>query len=322
MSDEQTLIEKLKTAGPRPIWLRYFLIIGFAVMVLHSLLATDYGGSALVYIAMPYIVGVLIYVLIPQPKGRGKIARFFRHMLVALIIMLSTSVILREGIICVAMFLPIYMVFSMLYFVMAPAQNLSDDPKAVSDVFKVSFVPVIVAFLSLEGISETLSFEREETVTRSMIVDGNIATLKSNMAMPIHLEEERSWFLRLFPLPYDIAAGNLTEGETHTAKFAYHRWLFTNTHYGETHLKLAEVGEQHVRTQITKDTSYFSKYMTIKGTLVEFEPITEKTTRVTLTIDYTRDLDPAWYFGPLQRRAIGESAEYLITQVISRPASH
>ena len=321
MSDQQTFFEKFKTGGPRPIWLRYFLIIAFAAMVLHVLLNSQQGGSALVYIAVPYLVGVAIYCFIPQPKGIGKIARFFRHMMVALIIMLSTSVILREGIICVAMFLPIYIFFAMLYFLMAPPLRNPNDPKAISDVFKVSFVPVLVAFMSLEGISQTLSFEREESVTRSMIVDGDIATLKSNMAMPIHLEEERSWFLRLFPLPYDVAAGNLTEGETHTAKFAYHRWIFTNTHYGETHLKLAEVGEQHVRTEITKDTSYFSKYMTIKGTLVEFEPITETTTRVTLTVDYTRDLDPAWYFGPLQRRAMRESADYLITQVIARPES-
>ena len=321
MSDQQTFLEKFKTRGPRPIWLRYLLIIAFAVMVLHALLNSQQSGSALVYIAVPYLVGVAIYCLIPQPKGLGRIARFFRHMMVALIIMLSTSVILREGIICVAMFLPIYIFFSMLYFLMAPPLRNPNDPKAISDVFKVSFVPVLVAFMSLEGISETLSFEREEIVTRSMIVDGDIATLKSNMAMPIHLEEERSWFLRLFPLPYDVAAGNLIEGETHSAKFAYHRWIFTNTHYGETHLKLAEVGEQHVRTEITKDTSYFSKYMTIKGTLVEFEPITENTTRVILTVDYTRDLDPAWYFGPLQRRAMRESADYLITQVIARPES-
>lgn len=319
MTERRSLREWFKTGGPRPIWLRYFLIIAFAAMVLHVLLAGQYGQSSLVYIAVPYLVGVAIYFLIPQPKGRGKVARFFRHMMTAIIIMLSTSVILREGIICVAMFLPIYIFFSLLYFLMAPPLRNPNDPKTISDVFKVSFVPVIVAVMSLEGISQTLSFEREESVTRSMIVEGDIETLKSNMAMPIHLEEERSWFLRLFPLPYDVAAGNLIEGETHTAKFAYHRWMFTNTHYGETHLKLAEVGEQHIRTQITKDTSYFSKYMTIKGTLVEFEPITESTTRVTLTVDYTRDLDPAWYFGPLQRRAMRESADYLITQVIARP---
>ncbi|WP_017930327.1 hypothetical protein [Robiginitomaculum antarcticum] len=319
MHNKQSLINRLKTGGPRPLWIRYFLLIGFFFLIMQMLLSSVYGKTALVYIFVPYLVGVAIYLFIPQPKGLSKTSRFARHMLAVIIVMLGTSALLREGIICVAMFLPIYLFFSALYFAIAPARHEPDDPKTASDVFKSSVIPLIVAVLSLEGVTQTLSFDREETVSRTMVVEGNVDTLKSNMAMPIHLEEDRSLFLRLFPLPYDVAAGTLSEGDTHIAKFAYHRWMFTNTHYGETRLKLAEIGPRHIRTQITTDTTYFSKYMTIHGTRVDFEPVTETTTRVTLTINYRRDLDPAWYFGPLQRRAMRESADYLITQVIARP---
>jgi len=48
-------------------------------------------------------------------------------------------------------------------------------------------------------------------------------------------------------------------------------------------------------------------------------PQADGTTRVELTISYRRGLDPAWYFGPMQRRAISESAEYLLKNIIGKP---
>jgi hypothetical protein len=35
-------------------------------------------------------------------------------------------------------------------------------------------------------------------------------------------------------------------------------------------------------------------------------------TRVNWTIHYQRRLDPAWYFGPAERAAVGVAADYLI----------
>ena len=40
-----------------------------------------------------------------------------------------------------------------------------------------------------------------------------------------------------------------------------------------------------------------------------------ETTQVTWRIDSERRLDPAWYFAPWQRYAVGLSAEYLIDTV-------
>ena len=69
---------------------------------------------------------------------------------------------------------------------------------------------------------------------------------------------------------------------------------------------------------MVKDTSYFSHYLTVLGTQIDLAPISETQTRITLTVNYRRDLDPAWYFGPLQNAAMRESADYLIEQVIAR----
>jgi hypothetical protein len=39
------------------------------------------------------------------------------------------------------------------------------------------------------------------------------------------------------------------------------------------------------------------------------------TTSVTWTIRYRRDLDPAWYFGPMERFIVKRAADYLIDSV-------
>ena len=48
---------------------------------------------------------------------------------------------------------------------------------------------------------------------------------------------------------------------------------------------------------------------------VRWEAIDGARTRVTWTVRYSRDLDPAWYFGPMQRAAVYLAAGYLIEAV-------
>lgn len=83
-------------------------------------------------------------------------------------------------------------------------------------------------------------------------------------------------------------------------------------------VELTEVADTHIRTTIVKDTSYIANYLTLHGTSIEFEPISATQTRVILTISYDRKLDPAWYFGPLERFGVKQTAGYLIDQVIYR----
>lgn len=309
-------LRDLLTGGPKPVWIRYLLLIGFFTLLTRLILDSRFATTAMLYVLVPYLVSIAIYIYVPRDISRSRLKRFINHMVLAITVMFATSAILQEGFLCVLMFLPIYLFFAAIGYALSP--KLEDDRDSISNVFKVSFVPLIIICLSLEGVSQTLSFERDETITRSKTVNSDIESLKANMAMPIHMKEGRSRFLSIFPLPYEVQAGTLNQGDIHIAKFAYKRWLVTNIQSGETHLRIAEVSPNRVRTEVIKDTSYFSHYMRIKGTQIDFTPLADGQTDIELTINYTRKLDPAWYFGPLQRRAIQESAVYLIDNVIDR----
>ncbi len=172
---------------------------------------------------------------------------------------------------------------------------------------------------SLEGVLPATSFERYNEVSVTQIVNADISTIKERLKQPIHLSENRNLFLKLFPLPQNIQAETLNQGDVHQLDFVYHRWFATNTHEGSMKVKLAHVSDFSIETEID-DTSYISNYMQLHGTKLQFKPLSAGQTEVTLQIQFDRKLDPFWYFEPLQRFAIEQSAAYLIDEMIAKPA--
>jgi hypothetical protein len=304
----------LLVGGPQPPWLRWVFLIGIIAAVTRLILDSRFGTTALFYVGLPYLIGLAVYFFVPPTQGYTKVARAARHFRSVIIVMLASSLILFEGMICVLFALPIYVFFASIILAVLPPPR--QKPEDFSDIFRVSAVPLLVAILSIEGISPSLSFEREHTVTRTQIVNASIPQIKAKLAQPIALTETRSAFLKIFPLPHKVEAGSLSAGDIHTSHYTYKRWPIGNTHHGslETHIK--ELGARHIVTTIENNDAYFSHYLTIHGTRIDMTPRADGQTEIALTLAYSRDLDPAWYFGPLQKRAIGESADYLIEQLM------
>lgn len=311
-----TLSDLLK-GGPKPVWIRYLLILGAVTLLTRLGLDSRFATTSFFYCLVPYVVGIILYVFIPQPTGWSRTKRIGRHLLATIIVMLASSALLFEGFICVLMAAPIYIFFALLAIILTPEKEDPDRFKK-ADVFRASFVPLAVIILSVEGLTDTTSFPREEEITRTHILTLTPEEIHANLARPVHLDAKRSPFLSIFPLPDRIDAHQFTQGATHTAFFTYRRWGFTNVHKGETQLFMKTVQSLLIETEVTNDTSYFSHYLTVHGTKIEMHPQSDGTTRVSLTIRYRRELDPAWYFGPMQRRAIGESADYLLSHIIGK----
>ncbi len=310
-------LKQLLTGGPKPVWIRYLLVLGVATMITRLVLDSRFATTSFFYCLVPFIIGIILYVFVPQPKGWSKAKRIGRHLLATIIVMLASSALLFEGFLCVLMAAPIYIIFALLAFAIMPDRADPDRLKQ-ADIFRVSFVPLVVIILSVEGLTDTTSFPREEVITRKQILNLTPADIHANLARPVHLDAGRSAFLSLFPLPERIDAPAFEQGQTHKAYFTYRRWGFTNVHRGETHIRMKIVQPLLIETEVTQDTSYFSHYITVHGTKIEMVPQANGQTQVSLTIRYRRELDPAWYFGPMQRRAIRESGDYLLREIIGK----
>jgi hypothetical protein len=298
-----------------PRWYYLLFLTGCAFLLVRTLLDSEFRGSGLLYLGVPFLIAIALHQFMPRPP-RAEEGRNMRQGLVMLrdgtVVMLATSAILFEGFLCVLMFLPIFWLAMGLMLLITHLTERQRDEHGM----KVYLLPALLALLAVEGVSPQLSFSRHELVTRSLIVDASPAAIKAHLAKPIRFSAQDNLFLSLFPLPDGAFTGSLNQGDIHRLHFTYRRWFVTNVHKGEMHVRLAEVSDQRIRTEIIRNDAYLSHYMVVDSTQVDMVPLPGGKTRVSLSVRYTRLLDPYWYFGPMQRYAIEKSADYLLGNVI------
>ncbi len=322
--------------GPRPIWLRYLLLVAAASGLVRVALYNDWmRESAVLYVLVPYLIGLAIYLFTPQPRTHSYGARLWRHMRTALIVMLSTSLLLFEGFLCVAMFLPIYVVFAMVGVATTmPSETRlrmmaaeEQKERGVGDVFRLSAVPLLVMFLSLDGIRGTgIRFgpDRDTVVSRSAVLPLTPEQIRSNLIDHQYPDEGRTRFLSLFPRPVAVEATSIELGARHTAHMEYRRWgvPWLNVHRGTSVMEFTESTPERLRARFVHDDSYLSHYMRFESWQMDLAPRPDGTTEVTLSVGYHRLLAPSWYFGPMQEKAVGDGLDYALEQIITGGERH
>lgn len=317
-------------AGPRPIWIRYLLLIAAASGMTRFALGTQWmRESAVLYVLIPYIVGVLIYLVTPPASGVGFWARLWTHMRTAFIVMMATSLLLFEGFLCVVMFLPIYLFFAILIiasnsrYIKAPSDSLLNDQETggTGQHLRSSLIPVIIVILSLDGIRGTgisLGPDKATTVSCTATLDLTPAQVRANIIDHKYPAAGRSRFLTLFPRPVAVEAKSVAVGSKHVAHMEYRRWGLANVnvHRGTTVMEFTQSTATQLRARFIHDDSYLSHYMDFKTWSLDMTPIATGQTQVTITVSYDRKLAPSWYFGPLQKKVVSDGLDYALRDIL------
>ena len=92
----------------------------------------------------------------------------------------------------------------------------------------------------------------------------------------------------------------------------------TNTHEGEVRLEIVHFEPDRLRTRVVHDSSFFATYLTQLGSELTLTRTANNRTEIRLRLEYRRNLDPAWYFHPLQQFAMREMAAFFIDEVLVR----
>ena len=311
--------------GPKPVWLRYFLLVAGASGLVRLALGTEWmRTSAVLYVLVPYLIGWAIYLFTPQPKGAGFGVRLWNHMRVALIVMLTTSLLLFEGFLCVMMFLPIYFLFAML--VVATSSRLDqpinmddeDDKRRIRDTFRFAVLPLLVVVLSLDGV-RGFGPDRDTVVSRTHVLDLTPEEVRDNIVDHTYPAQGRSRWLSLFPRPVDVEAGSIAVGARHVAHMEYRRWGLPglNVHRGTNVMEITRSDPLSLRAEFVHDDSYLSHYMRFETWAMDMVPLADGRTEVTITVGYRRDLAPAWYFGPPMKAAVGDGLDYMLGEILA-----
>ena len=294
-------------------------IIALLSLGVRLLMGYDFDKSALLYIGIPFIVSLLLIQFRDPEEAMNWKKRYRNRLIDAFIIMFASSVVLFEGFVCVVMFMPIYLLVITIMFLIELYRERAK--KKGRGILSVNILPVLILLSAFEGTSPQLSYDRNEQVIVSRVVQSSIANIKNNLVQPISLDKTRPWFLELFPMPTKVISETLSPGDVHEIHFKYYRWFFTNVHEGRMLLEMTEVDENRIKTTFLDDTSYIANYIHLKGTEIQLEKIDNQYTRITLTINFKRILDPYWYFSPIERYGITKTASFLITEIIARDAS-
>jgi hypothetical protein len=278
-------------------------IVTIASVAVRMMFGRGLEQTAALFIGVPALLSMAA-VFIPARSGVGVACKS-----VTLGLLISL-IFLGEGILCAAMAAPLFYAVALLIGFMRDRQRRSErHQRLFSSVVVLVFVP-----MALEGIFPATTINRNTEVTESAIVNASATQVAAAIVSTPRFERALPAALTM-GLPRPLSIEHV--GDT----------LRIEMRGGETRVNgreprtgtLVLVRDHQTARSVTwravSDDSHMRHFLSWQSSQVEWEPIGPHATRVTWTIRYRRDLDPAWYFGPMERFAVGLAARYLIDAV-------
>lgn len=284
-----------------------FIFIGIVTMAsvaARSMFSQGLQQTAALFIGVPAVLAMAA-VLIPAKSAIGIACK---SVTIGLLISL---IFLGEGILCVVMAAPLFFVIALLIGVMVEAsrRGRSSHQRLYSGVALLVLVP-----MSFEGVFPATTIARDTAVTESLIVNASSADVAAALIASPRFDRPLPRVLTMgLPRPLsvegdgDILRVTMRGGET--------RVNGREPRTGTLVLAREHRTSRSVVWHAVADDSHMRHFLTWQSSEVEWEAIDAHRTRVTWTIRYRRDLDPAWYFAPMERFAVRLAARYLIESV-------
>jgi hypothetical protein len=265
--------------------------------------------TAALFIGIPSILAIVVVFAVSPRSATGVACK------TVTIGLLVSLLFLGEGMLCILMSAPLF------YVVAIAIAEAIDRIRRRRQFSHIAFSSIaLLAFLpmSLEGVTDSTSFNRDEWITVTRVVDASAQEVEEALFEPPRFERTLPRFLRIgFPRP--TMARIQDHGDTT-------RWLVRfrggemridgmEPRAGDLVLELEEKQEQRITWRALNDDSHMTHFLDWRESIVQWTPIDADSTRVTWTLRYRRGLDPAWYFGPWERYATSLAAGYLIDSV-------
>lgn len=285
------------------------LIIALAVVfgVYRVLHATDLNRSALLFIGLPTILAIAVAV---SPPAKTTIGIAFRGITIALLL---SGILFIEGTICILIAAPIfYLVGLFVALIIDWARRRADRSKRGWP--SLLLLPVVM--LSLEGTGPATTLNRQESVSVERILPATPDQVESALAAIPQFDDELPLFFRLgFPRPGATSGSGLAVDDERIVTFP----MKAGT--GSLEFRVVEARPGLVRFRLSSDTTPYHYWIGFDESLVRWSDA-DSATRVSWTLKYQRRLDPAWYFGPIERYATQRAADYLIRTLATPEASN
>jgi hypothetical protein len=264
--------------------------------------------SATLFIGIPTLIALIVTLAVTPRTATGVACK------AVTVGLLISMLFLGEGALCIAMSAPLfYAVAVAIASAVRWARNGDGRRRAMSATALVAFLP-----MSLEGVSTRMSFDRDEVVTVTRVVPASPEQVERALYDPPRFDRALPHYLRMgFPRPISTAIDRT---------LAQPRWVIrlrggetrlngTEPKTGDLVLDLDESRPGYMHWRAIDDGSHMTHFLTWRESTVAWHEVGPGATQVTWTLRYRRGLDPAWYFGPWERYAVGLATDYLIDTV-------
>lgn len=279
--------------------------IAYRIIMFHGL-----GQTAGLFIGIPTLLALVVVFMVSPQSATGVACK-------AVTVGLLVSLLwLGEGIVCVAMSAPLF--YAIAVGIALPIDRARRRRSRQTTTMSSFMLLLAIGPMSLEGVTPLTTIDRDETVAVTRDVDASAADIERAIFAAPRFERRLPPYLRIgFPRP---VATRIDQGPDGT------RWIISmrggemrlnglEARTGDLVLDLEEIRPGRIRWRAVSDTSHMTHFLRWREIDVTWLPVDAVTTRVTWTVRYERGLDPAWYFGPMERYAVRLAADYLIDSV-------
>ena len=276
-----------------------FFILGLTALsvALRLLSNSAYRSSSLLYIGIPMALALIVNLAPTSGSATGKAIKG------TTLALLMVGILLIEGFICILIASPL---FYLVAVIIGAAIDFGERRKKNKMNIQCSVIGVLL-LMSLEGITESLSFSREETIRVGHETSLSIEQVRTRLAQGPEFDlSQLPLFLKAgFPTPQSIHGQGLALGEV---------WII---HFQSEHgtapltVEVTHATPQQVTFQIIEDETKIGEWLQFHKVEWHFHA-TPTGTRVEMVLRYDRLLDPAWYFKPVERYGVKKAAEYFM----------
>jgi len=254
------------------------------------------GHTAALFLGLPAVLAILLATTPEAKSATGAIVKGIT------LFVLIVAPLLGEGWVCI-------LIASPLFYLVGIVIGAIADWQSRRRARTLSCLLVLLVPLSLEGVIPALTFPRQQTVEVRRVVNAPAAAVEAALGRSLDVATPLPLGLRIgFPRPIAAWGGGLAVGDTRVVRFSGAE----GNPPGNLLIRVVELRPGYVRTESVSDGSKVTQWATWTGSAVSWRAIDATHTEVTWRLGFTRQLDPAWYFVPVERSAVSAAANYMI----------
>lgn len=278
------------------ILIGFILAVSGGSLLYHLLLHEHLGQTSAMFLGIPAVLAILLAF---APKAETVTGGILKGITLVLLIV---APLLGEGYLCILIAAPLFYAVGIVVGLIADWQREKRDGTLMC-------VAVVLLPLCLEGVVPQLTFHRTQFVEARSIVDASEEAVSRELAASPKVDVPLPRLLRIgFPRPLEAHGNGLEQGATRTIHFAGAE----GDPPGDLVMRVTDSRKGYVRFAVMSDDSKLTQWLLWKSSEVRWSAVDRDHTEVTWTIEFDRQLDPAWYFTPWERYAVGKAAAFLI----------